>query len=740
MATVIGYSAMNMAYPYQNTGDFTITTSTQIRYVVDGDTIDIYGTGFTYSPIFPYPPTAGTVTQIDFWEGPGLEARATGVSIPLTTLYAYYLANDWLGFTVFSLSGNDTISAQNTAPYNDMLYGYGGNDTISGFFGDDVIYGGDANDLLYGGEGNDTLIGGPGDDTLDGGHGIDSMAGGPGNDVYVVDNALDIVVEFPGEGSDTVVTSVSIVLPENVENGTYVGPPGGSIAGNALDNVITGDDSDNVLDGGGGQDTLVGGAGNDTYHVDNPLDTVLESSNSPAGLLAAEQSAGLALAPAAVEGIVDTVIAAVSYSLADAAFVENLTLAAGTAALTAAGNELDNALVGNALNNTLNGFAGNDTLDGGAGNDTLDGGSGIDTLTGGAGDDLYIVDSMADTIVELPNGGTDSVWSSVTFSLAALAHAENLTLGGSANIDGTGNALGNVVTGNAGSNALNGAGGTDTLIGGDGDDTYIVDSTTATIVELADGGTDAVRSSITFSLTALTHVENLTLVGSANINGTGNALDNLITGNAGSNVLDGGDGIDTLVGGDGADKLVGGAGDDTFDGGFGVDTAVFSGTRSASTIAKATSGYTVSGADGTDALKNIERLEFSDAKLALDLDAGQSAGNTVRIIGAAFDAPAIQQHPDWVGLGFSFFDSGMSMQAVCELVVPLLGLSNTEFVTTVYTNVVGAAPPPADLDYFVGLLEGGATQADLLVLASNVSLNEQNINLAGLQQSGVEFV
>ena len=115
----------------------------------------------------------------------------------------------------------------------------------------------------------------------------------------------------------------------------------------------------------------------------------------------------------------------------------------------------------------------------------------------------------------------------------------------------------------------------------------------------------------------------------------------------------------------------------------------------------------------------------------------------MRIIGAAFDALAIQQHPDYVGIGLNFFDGGMSLQAVCGLVVQLMGLSNTAFVTTVYTNVVGAAPDTVTRDAFVGLLQGNGgsmTQAQLFEMAVTHPLNESNINLVGLQASGVEFI
>jgi Ca2+-binding RTX toxin-like protein len=90
----------------------------------------------------------------------------------------------------------------------------------------------------------------------------------------------------------------------------------------------------------------------------------------------------------------------------------------------------------------------------------------------------------------------------------------------------------------------------------------VVDATSDTITENASEGTDSVQSSVSFTLAA--NVENLTLTGTAAINGTGNALDNILTGNSAANTLSGGAGADTLDGGAGNDSLVGGVGNDTY--------------------------------------------------------------------------------------------------------------------------------------------------------------------------------
>ena len=164
----------------------------------------------------------------------------------------------------------------------------------------------------------------------------------------------------------------------------------------------------------------------------------------------------------------------------------------------------------------------------------------------------------------------DTVQSSVSWALGA--NLENLTLTGSAAINGTGNALNNslignraanILTGGLGNDTLDGGAGNDTLIGGTGNDTYVVDSTGDRIYETSTlaAETDTVCSSISWTLGA--NLENLVLTGTNRLNGSGNAEDNYLTGNDSDNVLNGGGGNDTLDGGLGNDTLIGGAGSDT---------------------------------------------------------------------------------------------------------------------------------------------------------------------------------
>jgi Ca2+-binding RTX toxin-like protein len=403
------------------------------------------------------------------------------------------------------------------------------------------------------------LTGNDADNLIDGKAGADKMIGGKGNDIYVVDNAGDVVVESAGEGTDTVRASVSYTLAANVENlelltGALTG------TGNGLANTITGNAADNVIDGKAGADRMIGGLGNDIYYVDNTGDVVVENAG---------------------EGT-DTVRASVNYVLT--ANVENLELLTG--ALTGTGNDLANTITGNAADNLLYGLAGADILFGGAGNDTLDGGVGVDKMVGGLGNDLYYVDNVGDLVVENVGEGADTVRASVNYVLTA--NVENLELLTGA-LNGTGNDLANTITGNAADNVLYGLAGADVLSGGAGNDTldggvgvdkmvgglgndlYYVDNVGDVVVENANEGIDTVRATVTHTLAA--NVENLEMLTGA-IAGYGNDLANTITGNAADNIIDGRAGADKMIGGLGNDiYYVDNGGDSVVEAaGGGVDT------------------------------------------------------------------------------------------------------------------------------------------------------------------------
>jgi Ca2+-binding RTX toxin-like protein len=269
--------------------------------------------------------------------------------------------------------------------------------------------------------------------------------------------------------------------------------------------------------------------------------------------------------------------------------------------------EFENIVTGDG-NDSITGNDSANEIRGMRGNDTLAGGGGADTLMGGMGNDTY-VRSGGGRLVEARASGTDTVLSSVTYTLGA--NLERLTLTGTSAVSGTGNSSNNTITGNAADNTLNGRTGSDTLIGGLGDDIYITDGE-ETITEGSTGGTDIVRSSATHTLAA--NLEDLTLLGSSAISGTGNSSNNTITGNSGANTLNGSSGLDTVYGGTGTDKLIGGTGKDQLTGDAGNDTFVFNNVVESAITATTTDVITdfVSGRDKID-LSSIDAFATSSA-------------------------------------------------------------------------------------------------------------------------------
>jgi len=460
-------------------------------------------------------------------------------------------------------TGNDTMEGGDGNDYfivdspNDFLSDTGGIDTVETNTSIDIsaakvgpltvienilhtgsspatLVGNDANNSIRGSAANETLSGGLGNDTLDAQGGLNSLAGGLGNDVYILSSVTDKVLEFAGEGTDTVLTNLAThALAANVENLVYTGSASATFTGNALANSIVGGAGNDSLTGGDGSDTLVGGNGNNTLVGGTGTNSLVGGTGNDLYIISSATDL------IQDSGGTDTVRTSVNH-----------TLAAGLEAIESSGTTALR-LAGNAQNNSL-----------------TSGRSG-DTLIGGSGNDTYFVGHSPVQLIENLNEGVDAVFASVSLSLSE--NIENLTLTGSGNINATGNSLANRIEGNAGNNRIDGGAGADNLVGGAGDDTLIHDALDTSI----DGGTgtDLVESAVTINLAdgRFTNVENILLTGSGNINATGNSLANRIEGNSGANRIDGGTGVDTLVGGAGNDTFIHDASDAAIEGGAGTD-------------------------------------------------------------------------------------------------------------------------------------------------------------------------
>jgi len=203
----------------------------------------------------------------------------------------------------------------------------------------------------------------------------------------------------------------------------------------------------------------------------------------------------------------------------------------------------------------------------------------------------------------------------------------------------------------------------------------------------------------------------------------------------------------SIVGTAGNDFLGGTAGNDVFIGGAGIDTVRYWGARSAFNLSRDSTGsWTVrdtGGTEGVDTLTGVERLQFANTRVALDLSATASAGKTAEIIGAAFGRATLA-NKQYVGIGLNFFDAGATMQQLAQMCLSTGAVSapdSTSFVRAVWQNVMGAPIDVANLTTYVGLLENNTfTQAGLLALAAETPANQAQVNLTGLAASGIEYV
>jgi Ca2+-binding RTX toxin-like protein len=282
--------------------------------------------------------------------------------------------------SLYGGAGGDTLDGGDGA---DTLEGNGGEDWLEGGGESDTLRGGALSDTLNGGDGDDTLEGDSGDDELDGGDDGDSMLGGTGNDIYIVDDAADVVTEYAGGGTGTVDASISYTLSAEVENLALIGTGGLNGTGNDRDNAIWGSNYDNLLNGGGGVDAIKGAGGADIIDGGDDADSMWGGQGDDIFIV---DDAGDVVTEAIGEGF-DWLQTTVSYSLAAGSEVEVLYAdpATTTAAINLTGNEFDNFLTGN------------------DGINVLVGGLGIDTLRGSGGGDAFLWSSVGEVGLASPD-------------------------------------------------------------------------------------------------------------------------------------------------------------------------------------------------------------------------------------------------------------------------------------------------------------------------------------------------
>jgi Ca2+-binding RTX toxin-like protein len=483
---------------------------------------------------------------------------------------------------------------------------YGGDDSITSGAAGDTIDAGDGNDTINSGVGQDSVLGGAGDDVIDAGDGADTVDGGAGDDLIFSSTTNNEIVE--GGLDDDIMSYERLTSNSTAGAGFSVTSEGGGMVQiNSAFTVFTGveilrgtQQGDSFSNNTGFAETYQGLAGHDIFFGGSGVDTLDYGSdylfdhgshNRGVVINATSGTIGNGQGPADIDlsmlGVIlnpstlgsgeaqgtfgTTTIESVDYFDFDGfssieVFLGSILadfMVGSEGAETLGGNAGDDwlygeggadSLAGDAGNDHLYGGAQNDTLNGGANNDTLDGGAGIDTLLGGTGHDLYFVNHKNDVIDETGGNGTDSVSSSVSFSLVASAKVigtfERLTLTGTA-ASATGNASANVLTGNDANNTLTGGGGADTLKGGGGTDTAsYATAAKGVVVNLA----DATKNTRDATGDIFSSIEKF----------VGSGFNDRFTGNNSANSFDGGNGVDVIDGGLGMDTLKGGASGDRF--------------------------------------------------------------------------------------------------------------------------------------------------------------------------------
>ena len=427
-------------------------------------------------------------------------------------------------------TGNDSISG---GANNELINGLAGDDVLSGQGGDDTLDGAGGADSLWGGSGNDWIRGGDNNDLIGGNSGSNTLFGGNGDDFYIIESIGDVVVEFLNEGSDRIQTPFSWRLGANLENLTLTGQASlagfgnalaNSMLGNAGNNTLSGDAGNDYIDGGAGDDQIDGGAGSDTLRGGLGNDTLvsglagganpefLDGGKGNDNLISTGTGANFAflrddgndiVTNKAASGTASGVVSFYSSGINST----DVVLTRGTGAAV---DDLIIAIVGGTQSITVqNHFR----MTGGI---RSDGVSGI-SFANGVFWSRSTIDANTSGGAATPTGGNDVLRGTSGNDAIDALSGDDVVYGDAGDDNLTGGLGNDSLYGEAGNDTLNGSSGNDTLIGGLGNDTYIIDAATDSITEAVSEGTDAVQSTVSYTLGA--NVENLTLTGTAAING-----------------------------------------------------------------------------------------------------------------------------------------------------------------------------------------------------------------------------
>ena len=430
-------------------------------------------------------------------------------------------------------------------------------------------------DVLHGLEGEDVLLGNEGADILDGGNGADTLLGGQGDDVYVTDNAADSVIEAVDDGFDTVFSTVSLTLGDNLENLVLTGASALEGRGNSLSNVLVGNGEINLLSAGAGDDMLAGGQGDDTLEGGAGDDLYLyyqgegrDFISDAAGTDTLRFGIGMTLESVAARKIQASGKSRVFISILDRdgqetsqgvefdldslgngpiekfQFVDGTIVSLSKLLIGSWGTRTYGTFIGSRNDENIAGMTGNDVFYGRSGNDRLEGYVGNDKLFGeGGNDQLHGED------------GDDELWGGAGDDMLRGYTGNDLLVGGNGKDNLWGDEGGDRLDGGAGNDTLEGGAGDDELYGADGDDTLRGNAGVNLLVGGA--GNDA-----------------LMVASDTGVFVSGLGDDRIWGGNA-SDFIDAGFGGDTLAAGSGADFIVGGGGDDNVNAGTGNDVIAF---------------------------------------------------------------------------------------------------------------------------------------------------------------------